>query len=463
MEKVKKKKYEIDMCNGSIFKKLLLFSIPLMCSGMLQLLFNAADIVVVGNFAGDNSLSAVGATSSLINLLTNVFIGLSVGANVLAARFAGSGSKDEIHKTVHTSIAVALISGLFLTVVGLVGAPIILRKMETPEGILPLAVLYLRIYFLGMPANMVYNFGSALLRAVGDTKRPLYYLTFAGIVNVVFNLIFVIVFKMDVAGVAVATVISQCISAVLVVRCLMKEEGSIRLDLKSVRIHGKTFLKLLQVGLPAGVQGTLFSLSNVFIQSSVNLFGDITVGGNSIASNLEGFVYVAMHSVYQGTISFVSQNVGAGKFERVNKIVWTSQALVFMVGTGLGNLVFLLGRPLLGLYTDTPEVIEAGMTRLTFICTIYALCGMMDVMVGAMRGIGYSVLPMIVSLLGACAFRLVWLATVFQIENLHIIETVYISYPVSWTLTLLAHIVCFVIVRKKVGKEWAKLAEKTPA
>lgn len=453
-EKRVKKKYEIDMCSGSVPVKMLLFSVPLICSGMLQLLFNAADVVVVGQFAGDDSLAAVGSTSSLINLFTNVFIGLSVGCNVLTARYFGADSKKEIEDTVHTSIAVAFISGIVITVLGIALAPFILKMMDTPEW--GLATMYLCLYFLGMPAMMVYNFGSAILRAVGDTKRPLYYLTFAGFINVVMNLLFVIVFKMDVAGVALATVISQVVSAILVVRCLMKETGSIHLDLRKIRIKKGILFKILQIGLPAGVQGTLFSLSNVFIQSSVNEFGEIVVAGNSIAGNLEGFVYVAMNSIYQAAISFTSQNIGAMKYERVNRIAVTAMGLVTVIGLTMGNLLVLFGRPLLGLYSDSPAVVEAGMVRLVWICTIYALCGMMEVMVGLMRGMEYSVLPMIVSLLGACVFRLVWLATVFQWEGLHKIETVYASYPVSWALTLFVHIICFLIIRIKIGKVWAK-------
>lgn len=453
-EKRVKKKYEIDMCSGSVPVKMLLFSVPLICSGMLQLLFNAADVVVVGQFAGDDSLAAVGSTSSLINLFTNIFIGLSVGCNVLTARYFGADSKKEIEDTVHTSIAVAFISGIVITVLGIALAPFILKMMDTPEW--GLATMYLCLYFLGMPAMMVYNFGSAILRAVGDTKRPLYYLTFAGFINVVMNLLFVIVFKMDVAGVALATVISQVISAILVVRCLMKETGSIHLDLRKIRIKKGILFKILQIGLPAGVQGTLFSLSNVFIQSSVNEFGEIVVAGNSIAGNLEGFVYVAMNSIYQAAISFTSQNIGAMKYERVNRIAVTAMGLVTVIGLAMGNLLVLFGRPLLGLYSDSPAVVEAGMVRLVWICTIYALCGMMEVMVGLMRGMEYSVLPMIVSLLGACVFRLVWLATVFQWEGLHKIETVYASYPVSWALTLFVHIICFLIIRIKMGKVWAK-------
>lgn len=454
MSEVKKEKYQIDMCSGSVLKKLVLFCFPLMCSGMLQLLFNAADVIVVGRFAGDEPLAAVGATSSLINLFTNIFIGLSVGSNVLTARFLGASNKGEIEKTVHTSVALALVSGGVLAVVGFVVSPLLLGWMSTPETVLPLATLYLRIYFLGMPAMMLYNFGSAILRAIGDTRRPLYYLMAAGVFNVVLNLLFVIIFKMSVAGVALATVISQILSAFLIIRCLTREDGEIRLNLRRIKIDRTTLFKILQIGLPAGVQGTLFSLSNVFIQSSVNLFGDIVVAGNSAAGNLEGFVYIAMNSVYQGTISFVSQNVGAMKFKRVPRVVLTAQILVIAVGLVMGNAIVIFGKFFLGLYTDNPAVVEAGMVRLLYICVLYALCGMMEVMVGALRGIGYSVMPMIVSLIGACALRLVWLATVFQIEAFHCIETIYVSYPISWFLTLIAHIICFLIVWRRFVRQW---------
>lgn len=448
------KKYEMDLCSGSILKKMLLFSLPLMFSGILQLLFNAADIVVVGNYAGDNSLAAVGSTTSLINLLTNGFIGLSVGSNVLVARFYGANQQKELKETVHSSIALSIVCGSILAVIGFIGAPLILSRMNSPEEVLRLASLYLRIYFLGMPATMLYNFGSAILRAVGDTRRPLYYLSFAGVINVGLNLVFVICFHMDVAGVALATVLSQFISAFLVIRCLIKEEGGIHLERKELRIQKDKFWKIIQIGLPAGFQGTLFALSNVFIQSSVNLFKETVIAGNSAASSVEGFVYVAMNSLYQAAISFTSQNIGAMKFERVNKILFSAQALVIATGVILGNLVVLLGRPLLSLYTDNPAVVEAGMVRLTYICSIYALCGMMDVMVGSLRGMGCSIVPMIVSLLGACAFRLVWLATIFKIPEYHCVETIYLSYPVSWIVTFLAHVVCFMIVRKKRQREW---------
>lgn len=448
-----KNKYEIDMCNGPILKKMLLFAIPLMCSGILQLLFNAADIVVVGRFAGDNSLAAVGSNTSLISLLTNLFIGLSVGANVLAARYYGAKQREDLQKTVHTAMLLSVYSGVILTVIGIFGAKYILELMQTPTEVLSLAVVYLRIYFVGMTATMIYNFGSAILRAVGDTKRPLYYLLTAGVINVILNLIFVIIFKLDVAGVAIATAISQCVSAFLIVRCLMKENSAIRLVLSQLHIDKEKFINILKIGLPAGFQGIIFSLSNVVIQSSVNSFGAVVVAGNSAASNLEGFVYFAMNAFYQSTISFTSQNYGAGKYKRINKILITGQACVFVVGLVFGNFMVLAGKQLLGIYSSSSDVIAAGLDRLGVVSRTYALCGMMDVMVGALRGVGYSVLPMIVSLIGACGLRLVWLATIFQLDEFHTVKMIYISYPISWAITFAVHVLCFVFIRKKILKQ----------
>ena len=447
--KEQKKTYEMDMCSGSILKKMLIFTIPLMCSSILQLLFNAADIVVVGRFAGDNSLAAVGSNTALINLLTNLFVGLSIGANVAAARFYGAKQDGEVKKTVHTAMLLSIFSGIILTVIGVIGARQILIWMQTPSEVLELAVLYLRIYFVGMTGTMIYNFGSALLRAVGDTKRPLYYLFGAGCVNIVLNLLFVICFHMDVAGVALATVISEAISALLVLRCMIKEKGSIHLELRELHIYPDKFVQILKVGLPAGFQGIVFALSNVVIQSSINLFGATVVAGNSAAANIEGFVYMAMNSFYQATISFTSQNFGAGKQERINRIALTGEFCVIVVGLFFGNACVLFGHPLLGIYSSSPAVIEAGMHRLRIIARTYALCGIMDVMVGALRGVGYSIMPMIVSLIGACGLRLLWLATVFQIDRYHTVTTVYLSYLITWIITLSVHILCFVLIRRK--------------
>lgn len=446
------KTYSIDMCNGSILPKLLRFAIPLMCSGILQLLFNAADVVVVGQCCGDNSLAAVGSTTSLINLLTNLFIGLSVGANVLVARYYGAKEKKHLHEVVHTAVALSLISGVILTVFGVIFTKQILVWMQTPKDVLELATVYLRIYFLGMVATMLYNFCSAVLRAVGDTKRPLYYLLFAGVINVVLNLFFVMVCDMDVAGVGLATVISQFISAGLIVRCLVREQAPYRLFIKNIHLHTKYIGKILRIGLPAGLQGTVFSLSNVVIQSSINSFGAVVMAGNAAAGSVEGFVYMGMNAFHQAALSFVSQNVGAGRFDRINKIVVRTMLCVIITGVVMGGVTVLLGPQLLGFYSKEIDVIDVGMTRLQIVCGIYFLCGMMDVMVGVLRGLGYSVMPMIVSLIGACGLRLLWIFTIFQVEEYHTPLMLYLSYPVTWTITVIVHTICFFIVRKRYPK-----------
>lgn len=446
----KQKKYEIDMCHGPLLGKILVFSIPLMLSGILQLLFNAADVVVVGRFAGSQSLAAVGSTSSLINLLTNVFIGLSVGSNVLIARYYGAGQEQEVSDTVHTAVLLSVISGVILCVAGIILAAPMLRWMGTPEDVLDKAVLYMRIFFVGMPVMLLYNFGSSILRAIGDTKRPLYYLTAAGIINVVLNLFFVIYLHMDVAGVALATIISEAVSAACIVRCLMKSEGCFELQPAKLKIHRDKLVRIVRIGLPAGMQGAIFSISNVLIQSSVNSFGSIAMAGNTAAANVEGFVYTAMNAMHQTAVSFTSQNLGGRQYERINKVLFQCLGIVTLIGLFMGNGAVLFGKEILGIYSSDAEVIEYGMLRLYVICTTYFLCGVMDVMVGAIRGLGYSVMPMIVSLIGACGLRIVWIMTVFQWERS--LFTLYISYPISWAITFSVHVICYIIVRKHVKK-----------
>lgn len=450
-EEKKQKKYEIDMCNGPLLGKILLFSIPLMLSGVLQLLFNAADIVVVGRFAGSEALAAVGATSSLINLLVNLFIGLSVGANVLVARYYGANQKKELNEIVHTAITTAGISGVILVIIGVILASPSLKLMGTPEDVIDGAVIYMRIYFAGMPAMMLYNFGSAILRAVGDTKRPLYFLMAAGVVNIVLNLIFVIVLHMSVAGVALATVISQIISAGLVIRCLIKTDSDYHFSLKELRIVPDKLLKMVQIGIPAGLQGMLFSISNVLIQSSVNSFDSLAVAGNTAAANIEGFVYTAMNALHQTAISFAGQNYGASKYRRIGKTLLICQGFVILVGLVLGNMASLFSGTLLKLYSDEAEVIQYGELRLSIICTTYCLCGMMDVMVGALRGMGYSIMPMLVSLTGACGLRILWIMTIFQ--QYRSLECLYWSYPISWGLTFAVHLLCFIVVYYRLLKK----------
>ena len=451
---IKKSKFEMDMCSGSILKKMLLFSIPLILSSVLQLLFNTADVIVVGKYAGRDSLSAVGSTGSLINLFVNLFMGLSVGTNVVVARLFSAKKNQDVTEAVHSSITISLIGGVILTIIGIFLAPQLLKLMNTPDSLLDLASLYVRIYFVGITASLIYNFGSAILRAIGDTRRPLIFLIIAGIVNVVLNLFFVIVLKLDVAGVALATTISQCLSAFLVIRCLIKEQSAVHLSLKELRIYKDKLISILKIGIPAGVQGSLFALSNVAIQSAINSFGDIVMAGNAAAANLEGYVYVSMNAIHQATISFIGQNVGGKKYERINKIIFTAIGCVTVVGLVLGLSMYIGGNIFLYFYTDDAAVVSAGMIRLKYVSTVYFLCGIMDVLVGALRGLGRSIMPMIVSLMGACVFRLVWIFTIFKIERFHIIETVYISYAISWILTAAVHATCLYVIRRTMKKHW---------
>lgn len=453
-----RKTYEIDMCNGPLFGKILLFTLPLMLSGILQLLFNAADVVVVGRFAGNEALAAVGSTSSITNLLVNLFIGLSVGVNVLVARHYGAGQDEEVSQTVHTAMIISVVGGIILAIIGVLAAKPCLALMDTPENVIDLSVLYMRIYFLGMPVMLLFNFGSAVLRAIGDTRRPLVYLTIAGVINVCLNLFFVIVLHMGVAGVALATVISQCVSTIMIVRCLMTSEGCFKVSVQKLHMNWDKFIKIARIGLPAGIQGSLFSISNVLIQSSVNSFGAVAMAGNTAGSNVEGFVYTAMNSVHQTAVSFTGQNFGGQKYDRINKILIQCFLFVTVVGLVMGNGIYLFGEQILGLYSSDAEVIAYGMQRLKFICCLYCLCGIMEVMVGCIRGLGYAVMPMIVSLLGACVFRIVWIYTVFQWDKT--LDTLYISYPISWALTALAHFICFIVVKKRLERMVNRSHEK---
>lgn len=440
--------YEIDMTTGPLLGKICKFAIPLALSSILQLLFNAADIIVVGNFAGSTALAAVGSTGALINLIVNVFIGLSVGTNVLVARYYGSGQKKDLEETVHTSITVSLVGGAILIVIGIILAEPLLLLMGTPADVIDQATLYMRIFFVGMPVNMLYNFGAAVLRSVGDTKRPLYYLVIAGIVNVILNLFFVIVCHLDVAGVAIATVISQAISAALVLICLVRSDGPYSVNLKKLRIKKDKLIGMARIGLPAGFQGAIFSISNVLIQSSINSFGSTVMAGSTAAANIEGFVYVAMNAFHQAALSFTSQNIGAGKFERVNKILASCVFLVSVVGIILGVGAYLLGTPLLGIYSSDPQVISYGLERMFLVCMPYFLCGIMDVMVGSLRGMGYSVVPMIVSIVGACGLRVLWIYTIFAANRT--LFVLFLSYPVTWTITAACHLLCYFVLYHKV-------------
>lgn len=440
------KAVNLNMTQGPLLGKVIRFSVPLMLSGMLQLLYNAADVVVVGRFAGAAALAAVGSTGALVNLLVNLFMGVSVGCNVLVARYYGAGDHKSVSETVHCAIGASLIIGVMAGVVGLVFSTPLLRLMGSPEDVLPLASLYLKIYFCGMPFNIAYNFGAAVLRAVGDTKRPLYILTVSGIVNVVLNLITVIFFHMGVAGVAIATVSSQIVSAVLVVQCLTLREDCCHLNTKAIHIYKDKLIDMIKVGLPAGIQGSLFSLSNVIVQSSVNSFGSVVVAGNAAAANIEGFVYIAMNSIYQAAITFVSQNLGAQKPKRILRVMWICLAVVGVIGLVLGNLVYYCGNTLLGIYASNEDgmreaIIQVGLTRMSFVGRCYVLAGLMEVACGCMRGLGRSWTSTIVSLVGACGVRVLWIFTVFR--QIGTLNSLYVSYPISWGATFLTHMVCF--------------------
>lgn len=444
----KSRNYEIDMCNGPLTRKIITYCIPLALSGILQLLYNAADIIVVGRFSGPTALAAVGSTGSLINLIVNLLIGLSVGASVCVANFYGAGREKDVRETVHTAMLISVIGGVIVSVVGMVFAKTFLGWMGSPDDVIDQATLYLRIYFAGMPLTMAYNFASAIFRALGDTKRPLYYLAVSGLVNVILNLIFVIVFKMGVAGVAIATVVAQAVSTTLIIMCMIRSHSVIHLQRDMLRIHGDKLKEIVRVGLPAGLQGTIFSISNVLIQSSINSFGSIAIAGNSASSNLEGFMYTSMNSVYQAALSFAGQNMGARKYSRLKKVLCNCLAIVTGIGIGMGAIMYLFRYQLLGIYSSDMDVINFGIERLELFCLTYFTCGAMDVMVGQMRGMGYSIVPMIVSLVGVCGIRIVWIFTVFKASNS--LLTLYMSYPVSWVVTLAVHFSTFLYVYHKV-------------
>lgn len=447
------RKYELDMCNGPLFSKIVLFSIPLILTGILQLLYNAVNIVVVGRFVGSSALAAVGSTTSLINLIVNLFIGLSIGASVVMAKHYGAGELKDANETVHTAVAISTVSGIILTVFGVLMAKPLLQAMSTPADVLDHAVLYMQIYFLGMPASMIFNFSSAILRAIGDTRRPLYFLSISGVVNVVLNLLFVIVFHMDIAGVATATVISQYISLVLILLSLIHSDGCVQLKWRKIRFYRDKVFSIIKIGLPAGMQGIIFAISNVLIQSSVNSFGSTVMAGNTAAMNIEGFVYISMNALYQAALNFTGQNVGAKKYERIGRILGVCLLSVTVVGITLGGLSYLFAASLLGIYTVDPAVIATGILRLGYISVPYFLCGIMDVMVGSLRGMGYSVMPMLASIAGVCGIRITWVYTVFAMN--HTLETLYFSYPISWAITAGVHLVCYVVVRRKLSTKVA--------
>lgn len=441
------------MTQGAIFSKLLVFSVPLILSSLLQLLFNAADVVVVGRYVGSNALAAVGSVAPLINLLVNFFVGISVGSNVVTANFFGAENKKDVSRTVHTSYVVSLIGGVLLTFVGVSFAPKILILMGSPEDVLPLSTLYIKIYFGGITPTIVYNFGSALLRAKGDTKRPLYILFGAGIINVILNLVFVIFFGLGVAGVSLATVISQSFSAVLVTLILMTEKDEFRLEIKKLKIHGDILLRILKIGMPAGIQGMIFSISNIVIQSSANAYGSIIVAGNSSSQSVEGFIYTSMNGFAQGVLTFVSQNRGARKFDRIKKVYCVSLACVTVIGGILGTLMIIFGQQVFSIFSKNQAVINAAQNRMAVIAATYFLCGLMDCSANTLRGLGCSMTPMVITLLGACGLRILYLATFYQIPRFHTYHSIFVSYPLSWGSTFLVLLAVLIFIFRKMGKE----------
>ena len=444
----KTSKYEIDMCNGSILDKLVSFSIPLMLSGILQLLFNAVDIIVVGQFTGNEALAAVGSTTALINVFVNLFIGISLGASVLAARFYATGQEKEMSETVHTSITLALISGIAMGIIGVIAAKGALELMDTPDNVLNLSTLYMRIYFMGMPFFMLYNYGAAILRAVGDTKRPLLFLIISGATNVVLNLLLVIQFHLGVAGVAIATVISQCISCILVLRCLYLSDGSYQLRFNKLGMKTRYVKQIFQIGIPAGIQSTIINFSNVLLQSSVNSFGSVAMAGYTAANNILGFLYVSVNSITQACMSFTSQNYGVRKFKRMDKVLLECLGLTVIVALVLGGGSYLFGAELMHIYTKSTNVRECGIDIMLYTTVTYFLCGIMDLLPGALRGMGHSTVPMILSVIGTVGTRIVWIYVIFPCHRS--LDFLFISYPVSWLLTIVMQVICFYFVRKKV-------------
>ena len=454
---MKKNKYEIDMCNGTIMDKLISFSIPLMLSGILQLMFNAVDIVVVGRFSGSQALAAVGSTTALINVFTNLFIGISLGANVLAARYYAAGKAKEMSETVHTAIALALVSGVVMAVIGVVFARGALEIMGTPEDVIGKSTLYMRIYFCGMPFFMMYNYGAAILRAVGDTKRPLIFLIVSGVINAVLNLFLVIGFHLDVAGVGIATVISQLVSCILVLRCLHHTESSYQLHLAKLRIRSVYLKQIFEVGVPAGIQSTVINISNAMLQSSVNSFGSIAMAGYTASNNIFGFLYVSVNSFTQACMSFTSQNYGVKKLKRMDRVLIDCMILSVVVTLILGSSVYIFGPELLHIYSNQADVIRYGMEIFSYTTVTYFLCGLMDLFPGALRGMGYSTVPMILSIIGTVGIRIIWIYGLFPSHRS--LTFLFLSYPVSWIATIIMQVICFWFVRKKIHRTMAVTAE----
>lgn len=442
-----------NMLEGPLLGSIISYTIPIILTGFLQLLFNAADLIIVGRFCGELSVAAVGNCGSISMLIVNLFVGLSVGTSVTVAHAIGAGSREDISHTIHTALPTAIVSGVIVAIIGVFGNRTFLTMMGTPDTVLPLSSVYMKIYFMGMPFIMVYNFCASILRATGDTKSPLILLTMAGVINVGLNVIFVTQFDMNVAGVALATTISQAIAAILVVISLMKRNDSCKLILSKMHFYKPQLVKIIRIGLPSGIQGSLFSISNVLIQSSINSFGDIVMSGNAAAANIDGFLYVILNAFHQTALNYIGQNAGARKYDRVKRVLTICLISVCIVGISVSTVAYLAGPTLLSFYIpDSAEAIQWGMVRLTFLCIPYFLCGLMDVSTGALRGMGASLAPMIISVLGVCGIRISWISTIFQMPQFHTPQCLYASYTVSWTATFVCQMIAFFLIYRKRTK-----------
>ena len=440
----------LDMTTGPFFKKILIFSIPLMLTGVLQLIYNAADVMVVGRFAGSESLAAVGSTSSLINLIVNLFVGLSTGAGVVTARHIGANLGNRIHKSVHTAMAISVASGIAVGLFGFFLSGQFLQLMGTPENVLPLSTLYLKIYFLGAPGSLIYNFGASIVRSTGDTKRPLFILGFTGIINVALNVVLVVGFHYNVAGVAIATIVAQYISAILIVIRLTHIENACRLNIKKIRLYKEELKDIIKIGLPAGLQSSLFSFSNVLIQSTINSFGSVAMAGNTAAQNADAIIYTCTNAFSQAAMTFTSQNIGARKYENLRKVYFTCMGFALTFSIVLGSIGILFPEEIIGIFTTEADVIEIGKHRLYIMMASYFLCSLMDVSGCQIRGMGKSLEPMIITLLGTCGLRILWLYTGFPLRKE--LWNLYISYPISWGITFIAFLICFFVYEKRIKK-----------
>lgn len=444
-------KYTLDMTKGPFMKKILIFSVPLMLTGLLQLAYNTADVVVVGRFVGKEALAAVGSTGSLVNLFLNVFLGLSMGSGVMVARHIGENDDKAIHKCVHTSILLGLVCGIIVGFLGFFASESMLRLMNAPDDVIDLASLYLKIYFLGSPGLLVYNFGASVVRSTGDTKRPLYILTFAGLINVALNLVLVIKFNLGVSGVAIATIVSQYISAALILFFLSKMPNACRLKFGNLRINKTELKSILRLGLPAGIQNSLFSVSNVIIQSTVNSFGSVAMAGIAAGSNYDSYVYTCTNAVAQTTMTFSSQNMGARRYSNIGKVYRNCLIITTIIGVGMGALGCVFGNQIVGLFSDDAEVIAIGADRLLLIMPFYFFCSLMDVAASQIRGMGKSFEPMVVSLLGACGIRILWIYLILPLNKT--LTNLYWAYPVSWAITFFAQFIMYFIIKRKMKKQ----------